>query len=312
MDASRGSGRRATAAVQILATLLVGACGGSSVASPRTTASAEECETPAPERERARGPSAQPAEQVSLVQPVAATRWEDVPAPCPGITLSQCDAATACAKCRPALGFVQRLIDEGYDAREIAALANERFGPRRLPETTDQVPIRGVTTARVTLTEFSDFQCPHCGTFAPQLRRLVRDEFPGSVRLVFRHMPLSMHPRAAHAARAAVAAQQQDRFWEMHDVLFERAPDFSDGQLLAYAREIGLDATRFAQDLASDATRRVVERDVAFAERAGVDHTPMLFVNGHEFLEGHESLSVYIQEELAMTDESSPTAARQP
>jgi Na+/H+ antiporter NhaA len=139
--------------------------------------------------------------------------------------------------------------------------------------------IRGPLDAPVTLVEYGDYECPHCGRAAPGVRELL-DSFDGKVRFVFRHLPLpDVHPNAALAAQAAEAAGAQDAFWPMHDLLFARQDALHVADLIRYAAELGLDAERFEEDLRSGRFASRVAHDVNTAEEAGVAGTPTFFIN---------------------------------
>ncbi len=144
----------------------------------------------------------------------------------------------------------------------------------------DTSPVRGPRDARVTIVEFSDFQCPFCGE-AKTLVNQVLEAYPKDVKLVFKHFPLtSIHPNALPAARASVAAGHQGKFWEMHDVLFQnnRALDYD--QLKEYAGRVGLNVPRWEEDYQAQDTQQQIVRDVRAARAAEVDATPTFFVNG--------------------------------
>src|SRR6266487_3391385 len=130
----------------------------------------------------------------------------------------------------------------------------------------------------VTVTEFSDFQCPHCQRAAVVVEQL-RQIYGDNVKFVFKQMPLPMHQYAFKAAQAAVIAQQQGKFWEYHDRLFA-ASDLSVDALRAMAAEVGLKKEEFSQALDSDASRAAVEKDIQDAKQLGVRGTPTFFVNG--------------------------------
>jgi protein-disulfide isomerase len=124
------------------------------------------------------------------------------------------------------------------------------------------------------LIEYADFECPFCACLSQQLAR-------APVRRVFRHFPVrSSHPRAWPAACAAEAAALQDRFWEMHDLLFADQGRLEDPHLWARARELELDIERFEADRRSEAVKDRVQRDFQSGVRAGVVTTPTLFVAG--------------------------------
>ena len=142
---------------------------------------------------------------------------------------------------------------------------------------------RGPDDAPVTLVEYGDFQCPHCGAAYRVLEELLA-QFPGRVRLVYRHFPLmSSHPRALPAAIAAEAAGAQGRFWEMHHLLFENQHALGDDELLEYAKRIGLDMERFRADFEGRLNESKIREQLRQGARSGVNGTPTIFVNGERY-----------------------------
>ena len=138
----------------------------------------------------------------------------------------------------------------------------------------------GPADARVTLVEYGDFECPHCGALHP-IVLAARRAFGGNLRFVFRHFPLrSSHPHALAAARAAEAAGEQGRFWEMHDRLYRHQAALSDADLERHAREVGLDLERFRRSLGEREHEVRIREDLASADRSGAKGTPSLFING--------------------------------
>lgn len=146
---------------------------------------------------------------------------------------------------------------------------------------------KGAADGKVTLVEYSDFQCPACGYWYSQIEDLV-DEFGGDLTFVYRHLPLkSIHANASVAAEASEAAGLQGKFWEMHGIIFENQKTWSllsrndfKSQLSVYAGEIGLDVAKFEEDLSSDAVTDAVDDDLESANRTGVSSTPTFFLNG--------------------------------
>lgn len=143
----------------------------------------------------------------------------------------------------------------------------------------DGSPSRGPESAKVTVVEFSDFRCPFCARVNPTLLRL-RQEYGDDLRIVFKHLPLSIHPKAPAAHAASVAAHRQGQFWEMHDKMFEGQRLQSEAQYVAWAGELGLDLDRFKADMKSSAVKAVVDADLKEAESLGVTGTPAFFING--------------------------------
>jgi len=143
-------------------------------------------------------------------------------------------------------------------------------------------PETGPDNAPITLVEFSDFQCPYCTLATPQIQ-LVLKTYPTQVRLFFKQFPLDMHSQAAGAAAAAVAAQKQGKFWEMHDALFASHNDLSRPTILALASALGLDVKRFEADLNSPEVRKAVTHDQEDGFNVGVMATPTLFIDGQHY-----------------------------
>lgn len=143
-------------------------------------------------------------------------------------------------------------------------------------------PVRGPGTARVTLVEFSDFQCPFCIAATPQLEALLK-AYPSQVKLIFKEFPLDSHSQAALAAAAALAANKQGKFWPMYDALFAQQGHLSRRGILALAGGLHLDMNRFQADLDSSDIKRAVQKDIADGEQINVDSTPTLFIDGQRF-----------------------------
>ena len=141
----------------------------------------------------------------------------------------------------------------------------------------------GPENAPTTLVEYGDFECPHCGRAYP-IVKAVRASLGNQLRFVFRNFPISeSHPHAEHAAEASEAAAVQDRYWQMHDMLFENQDNLEDAALVAYAERIGLDVARFADELGSGMYTDAVAEDFSTGVRSGVNGTPTFFVNGERF-----------------------------
>lgn len=138
----------------------------------------------------------------------------------------------------------------------------------------------GPQDAPLTLVEYGDFQCPHCGRAYPIVKDVQR-ALGSELRFVFRNFPLTnIHPEAEHAAEAAEAAGAQGAFWQMHDRLFERQFALDDDHLLEYATELGLDADRIRGQLEAGAYAARVREDFMSGVKSGVNGTPTFFING--------------------------------
>ena len=144
---------------------------------------------------------------------------------------------------------------------------------------------RGAENAKVVLVEYGDFQCPACGAYHPVLKQL-ENEYPGDLKVIYRHFPLyRIHPNAGLAARATEAAGLQGKFWEMHDMIFESQPLWSQDPnakdlFVEYAGIIDLDLQEFASDLDVKEIRDKVDEDYEGGLRARVNSTPTFFLNG--------------------------------
>jgi protein-disulfide isomerase len=152
---------------------------------------------------------------------------------------------------------------------------------------------KGNQDAPAVLIEYGDFQCPACALFYPEVKRLS-EEMGGNLLVVFRHFPLRQtHRQAQLAAQAAEAAGQQDKFWEMHNILYERQDDWSDNSgardmFIGYAEELGLDRARFEADIDSSEVADKVNQQYQSGLSAGVDATPTFYLNG-EKLQGYRT-----------------------
>ncbi len=170
---------------------------------------------------------------------------------------------------------------------------------RRYAVNTSGSPIKGDAKAKLAIIEFSDFQCPFCSRVTPTLKQ-IETEYGEKVRIVFKHLPLSIHPKAPAAHAAAEAAHRQGKFWEMHDKIFADQRGMSEAKYLAYAGEIGLDVEKFKTDIASSGVKKKIDADAQEAAKLGVTGTPAFFVNGR-FLSGAQPFSAFktlIDEEL--------------
>jgi protein-disulfide isomerase len=150
--------------------------------------------------------------------------------------------------------------------------------PARVDVSSDG-PSKGSSTAPLVLVEFSDFECPACKS-ADGLVKLLAAEYGDKLKVVYRHLPLPMHKDAFGAAQAAFCAGEQGRFWEMHDLLFQKSDGLVPDALKGYAARLGLDAGSFERCFDSEASRAAVTRDMEEARAAGLRSTPTFVLNG--------------------------------
>lgn len=164
----------------------------------------------------------------------------------------------------------------------------------------------GSESAKITIVEFGDFQCPACKAAHPAVKQIVA-EYPEDVRFVFRHYPLPMHRNAKIAAYAAEAAGAQGKFFEMHDILYENQDEWSESTspmdiYNEYATELGLDLTQFAEDIKKEEVLAKVSDDQKDGNLVGVSATPTFFINGKQAFRGVPSYSDFkaaVEQELS-------------
>jgi protein-disulfide isomerase len=160
--------------------------------------------------------------------------------------------------------------------------------PELKPPLSERDHILGPTTAKVELVEYGDFECPHCGRAFVIVNQL-RAEHGDTFRFAYRHFPLAkMHPHARKAAEAAEAAGAQGKFWQMHDLLFQRAPELDEPRLLEYAAELEINLKRFLAELTGGVYSARVQEDFDSGVRSGVNGTPTFFINGKRHNGGYD------------------------
>lgn len=209
-----------------------------------------------------------------------------------------CGCNWTIAKCRkddPQCGFSRQLLNlvikdlkSGMDEKQILAdLDKHKSDPP--PVLDDPVtlniqgdPFLGPENAKVTIVEFSDFQCPYCAQAVPQAKKLL-SMFPNDVKLVFKQFPLDSHSQSFLAAQAAVAAHAQGKFWPMHDKLYANWRSISATNIVVWGREIGLDMKKFIADVDGGKYQQAVKNEVTQGENAGVQGTPSFFFNGRRY-----------------------------
>ena len=171
---------------------------------------------------------------------------------------------------------------------------------RRYSVKTSGAPSKGAQKPKITVVEFSDFQCPFCARVKPTLEQ-VEKEYGDRVEIVFKHLPLRIHSKAPAAHAAAEAAHRQGKFWEMHDLIFGNQREMAPEKYEEYALQIGLDVERFKKDAASSDVKKRVDGDAAEAANLGITGTPAFLVNGR-YLSGAQPFQAFkrlIDEELA-------------
>jgi protein-disulfide isomerase len=166
------------------------------------------------------------------------------------------------------------------DPTAVAPTEETNFAdPRPVDESRDH--IWGKANAKVTLIEYSDFECPFCSKHYETMKQ-IKEAYPNDVRVIFRHYPLSFHPEAQKAAEASECAADQGKFWEMYDKIFAAnlAGDMSVAKWKTVAAELGMDSAKFDKCLDSGEKASRVAEDLNEGSGAGVEGTPATFVNG--------------------------------
>jgi len=207
-----------------------------------------------------------------------------------------CQCGMKVAECRfkdPACYYSTSLVKiaidnmrQGKSVAEIRAAlaAGPKYKRPKLLEDAVTVPVDGSPTlgakeAKIVLIEFSDFECPYCSKAANDVKSIMR-AYPGNVRLIYKQFPLSMHSHAKLAAVASLAAADQGKFWQLHDAMFANFRKLSRENILAWAKNAGLDMDRFTSDLSSSKYDAVIAKDMQDGQAAGVYGTPAFFING--------------------------------
>ncbi|MBK8012299.1 MAG: thioredoxin domain-containing protein [Deltaproteobacteria bacterium] len=146
-------------------------------------------------------------------------------------------------------------------------------------------PMKGDPNGKITIVEFSDFQCPYCSRGAQAIEQIL-GSFPKNVRIYFMNFPLNFHERAMPAAIAGRCAHRQGKFWPLHDRMFDNQSKLDDASIQEHASAIGLDTKSFTACLADPSVRQEVEADLKQGENVGVNGTPSFFVNGIPYPQG--------------------------
>jgi protein-disulfide isomerase len=217
------------------------------------------------------------------------TREQDCSCLC-GMKVAECvNRDPNCTYSKALVALAIKGVQEGKSLVEISKLmdASPKAHRPKLLEDPVAIPVsgsptRGPNDARIALIEFSDFECPYCSLAVGEVNTIMT-AYPKDVKLIYKQFPLSMHPHAPLAAAASLAANQQGKFWQMHDALFKNFRKLSRENILALAKEIGLDMDKFTADLDSPKYQAVIKKDLADGETAGVYGTPSFFVNGKHY-----------------------------
>ena len=206
-----------------------------------------------------------------------------------GMKIAQCRIEDPkCSYSKSLAAITIKGIREGKSLEDIKAALAASAGPHKVLDDAITLrtlgsPVKGPADAKITLVEFSDFQCPYCSKAVTEIDATLK-AFPKDVKLIYKQFPLSdIHSHAMLASQAALAAAAQGKFWPMHDKMFADNHNLTRENMQKWAQEIGLDMKRFNADLESPAIKSQIARDLADGEQAGVEGTPTVFVNGKHY-----------------------------
>jgi protein-disulfide isomerase len=237
----------------------------------------------------------------------------DLLAPCPNVPvpLAQCVLEKRpCSACAPAAKWIAHAVREGASEEQIQTAFKSRFDPagiKVIPLAGS--PSRGPDDAKVTVVEFADFECPHCRAALPMIDAMMAAH-PDKVRLVYKFVVLNGHVHAEPAARAAWAAAQQGKFWEMEHLLFERQEHLEQGDLERYAKVLKLDVTRWKVDMESQGAKDRLAEDRRLEDDLKLQGTPTIYINGRELDPGgDEVLEERVAAELGVAPVGAPSAS---
>lgn len=222
--------------------------------------------------------------------------------PCPNVPvpIAQCvQNKRDCDRCVPAAKYVMKGVKDGMSREQVEKTYKNRFDVDKIKTVpVDGSPTKGPESAPLTLVEFADFQCPHCGEFAPHIDKLVESR-KNEVRFVYKFYVLGKFPYSENAARAAIAAGKQGKFWEMHHAIFANQSHLDQQGLDTIAKELGLDVARLHADMQAPETAERIAKDRKLGEELKIEGTPAIFINGRQF-DGHQDLNDWLNLELQM------------
>ncbi len=225
----------------------------------------------------------------SQLSPREEARWSahvsELLAPCEDtpVSVAKCvEEKRNCSACQPAAEFLVAQVREGKTQAQVDAAYKARFSPDAVFEVdTMGSPSKGSPNAPITIVEWADFECPACRAASPVIEEVIKEN--KDVRLVFKNYPLDAHPNAEQAARAALAADLQGKFWEMHKALFASQMPLTESTLLQIAKDLGLDEAKFKDDMRSEEVADRVARDRKQGEAVKLRATPTIVINGRMF-----------------------------
>jgi protein-disulfide isomerase len=216
------------------------------------------------------------------------------------VSIAQCvKDKRDCPKCLPAAKYVMKGVKDGMTREQVEKSYKNRFDADKIKNVPiDGSPTKGPEGAPLTIVEFADFQCPHCGEFAPVMDKIIESR-KNEIRFVYKFYVLGKFPNSENAARAAIAAGKQGKFWEMHHQIFSHQQNLDQQGLDQLAKDIGVDVPRLHADMQAPETAARIAKDRKLGEDVKVEGTPTIFVNGRQY-DGHSELTEWLNLELQM------------
>jgi thiol-disulfide isomerase/thioredoxin len=206
----------------------------------------------------------------------------------------------ACRASFYAVRYVAHLVDSGFTDSEISERLDRRFRTPRIQRfDLAASPRKGKESARVSIVEFVDYECPHCRHAQALLLQAVAD-YPNDVRVYFKHFPLTGHIGSRLAAEGAVAAHQQGKFWAFNEMVWNASDSLTPAAVEKIAKAVGLDVAVWRKEAGSEAVKARVEADKSEGLALGIAATPSIFINGRKYEDPLDiaSLKDWIDEEL--------------
>lgn len=202
------------------------------------------------------------------------------------VSVAKCvEEKRACDACVPAAEYLATQVRQGKTKAQVEILYKERLAPDAVIDIDlTGSPSKGSPDAPITIVEWADFECPACQGATPILNEVVKAN--KDLRLVFKNYPLDMHENAESAARAALAADKQGKFWEMHQALFTSQMPLTATTIEKFAADLKLDLEKFKADQRSEEVADAVARDRKLGEEVKLQATPTIFINGRRFSYG--------------------------
>ena len=206
------------------------------------------------------------------------------------------------------INFENKNINENLKQNtNTAQKQNQQIKTNKVVISEDDDPVLGSKDAPVTIIDFSDYQCPFCKKFYSNIFHELEADYidSGKVKYVFRDFPLSIHSKAQYAHYAAECGKEQNKYWEIHNILFEKQSEWTESEnlietLTSYAEEIGLDKINFKECLSSEKYRDEVKKDKEDGLSYGIKGTPTLVINGKMIrgISSYDQLKKLIEKEL--------------